>query len=126
MPRIKKDEFVKPIIQERVFTDAELEKFHRELQDFKVTVIIKGNEEVSYIYSHAYHIFRKTMSDQNTIIIDTDTFGDVITPTRYERLENKFKQYKSWLMKKEYIRKIEQKELEKIAESIGNTTDLIF
>jgi len=129
MPKIKKDDFKQTEPQQRIFTDDELEKFHKDLGMFRVTETLPSGQTLTSIDTVRYHIHRGTMSDRNTVVVEIDDFGDVIIPTRYEKLENKFRQYKSWLVRREFKEKTNKKaeaELDKIVMEKGEDFEPIF
>lgn len=126
MPKIKKDDFIKLPTQDRIFNEDELQKFHNELALFKITRKLDNGESVTYLDSVAYHIHKGTMTDRFTAVIEVDTFGEVIIPSRYERLENKFRQYKFWLARKEHSKRIIELELDKVTETLEVKIHPIF
>lgn len=106
----------------RIFTDTELEKFHEELQSFKVSQILRTKETISYIDFDKYHVFKGTMSERNTIAFDDDEFSEA-SADRYKRLEEKIKQYKNWCGRKEFTKNKIASELESLAETMKTNLD---
>lgn len=115
MPKIAKEVYKKT--EGRIFNDAELSKFHDELQSFKGSYTLRNGDTVKYIDFDAYHKSKNTLSADGGVTVQFD-FEEIISPTRYERLEEKIRQYKLWLGRKEYGRKMEAKALDAIAEEM--------
>lgn len=113
MARIGKEESEVVRIPERIFTDAEIQKFHDELQNFKVTEkLVRG--ETTYIDFSKYHQSKRTTTDLGVVFI-RDAFGEYIRPTRYERLEVKIRAYKAWCGRQEFRKEMELQHLEDIS-----------
>lgn len=125
MPKIEKEEIVykKP---ELIFTDSELKLFHDELQNFKTEHILTSGEKISYIDFKKYHKSKRTLSKDGGITVQYDVVGDMIYPSRYEKLENKIKQYLSWCGRQEYIKKMRIDDLEKVSIQEIKAEDINF
>lgn len=123
----KKETVLKLENKERIFTEQELQKFHEELKAFRFPVKLRSGDIVHPIDYVAYHKSKKTLNEMGEVIIFVDTFGEMILPPRYEKLENKIRQYNDWCVRKEYGKKIETSELDKLAESMQiNVDDINF
>ncbi len=112
MPKItKKDLEFKPV--EKVYTDIELQQLHDKLDKYKVTQTLRSGEEVSIIDFGKFHQEEGSMS-KDGIIVEHDGFGDIVTPTKYEKVEDMIRQYKKWMGRKEYGQKMRTKDMEEL------------
>lgn len=116
---------------ERIFSVGELEKFHTDIQQFRITKKISDGEEVSFIDFDSVHKFKNTISKYGGVYLESDGFGGHIYPTRYERLENKIAQYINWQSRKQYVENEEIKQLEELANKVNikgeiNVEDIPF
>ncbi len=112
----EKDENNVPI-KHRIFTDKELEDFDKELKvSFLITVTLANNEKVTYIDFDKYHKHRGTLNKVGEVVVNTDLIsGEILTPIPYERLENKIRQYKYWVGKKEFGKTKSYEQLGKVS-----------
>lgn len=106
----------------RTFTDIELEKFHQELQEFKISQKLRSGETVSYIDFDKYHESKGTMTPDKEVITRVDEFGDSNIP--YERLEEKIRQYKNWCGRKEYSKNQKAIQLANLVEGLRVNLEL--
>lgn len=120
MPKIEKKSQSESPKDVRIFTEEELQKFHDELHvGFMKTDILSDGTDASYVDTIKYHKSKGTLNDDGAVTIQVDGFGDMMFPTRYERLEEKFRQYKEWLGRKEYGNKMRLQELDDMAKQIN-------
>lgn len=122
MPRIQKQSDIKPAIRERIFTEQELQEFHQDIEsNYRQPYTLTNGKEARPVDWKKLHIDKRTMTKHGAVIIEWDTFGEQIQPTRYDRLENKIRQYLGWLGRKEYIENEKINQLMQIAqEHVGN------
>lgn len=120
MPKIQQShqEINKTQIPKRIFTDQELKDFHEYVQTVKTTHTNSKGDTESYIDWISVHKNKKTLSPEGIVYLQIDDFGDCVFPCRFQKLEDKIEQYLMWIGKKEFIRKIENSEFEKLVEQI--------
>lgn len=109
---------------ERLFSISELEKFHQDIQIFRVEKKLDNDKDISFIDFKELHKVKKTVNKIGGIYLEDDGFGGYITPTRYERLENKIAQYINWRGKKDYIENKELEGLDKLSNKVKITDEI--
>lgn len=109
---------------ERIFTDSELQKFHEDIQKYRVTNKLTNNEEVFFVDFTLVHKGYRTMNKDGAVYIQEDGFGSYVYPTRYERLENKIRQYINFRGRKEFFDKNKLEGLDKLAEEMSVGQDI--
>lgn len=100
-----------------IFTDEELAKFEKELEKFKVTHMLTNGKSVTFFDYKKFHQSHGSLNEEGAIIMQHDGF-DYVTPTFYEKIENKIRQFSSYTMRREFAKIKQMDELEEIAKSV--------
>lgn len=120
----KKDKVV-DFVEERKYTDIELNDFHNKIQrfwgeprevnlpnGFSGTARGFNHEELAVAFGAARKVQQGSKPDGSL------HFYYLYNPDRYRVLLNLWKQYESWLQKKDWIENKENAQLEQIAEQV--------
>lgn len=101
----------------KMFTDEELAKFEKDLEPFKVTRTITNGKSVTFYDYKKFHQFHGSLNEEGAIIMQHDGF-DYVTPTLYEKIENKIRQFSNYIMRREFSKRKKLDELEEMAKSV--------
>lgn len=121
MPRIEKPAPQK--ILQRFYSEVELKALDNELETYRETIILSNGEAGSVVNLKRYHVAQRSMTSDGAVVIEKDTFGDIITPIKYAVIEDKLEQWGKWKRKRDFGEKKRLEKLDEVAKSMRITQD---
>lgn len=109
---------------DRLYTGSELQAFHDEiLAKYRVERTLSTGEKITVTDYKQMHRDYKTVEisydpkyEDKVLVYTVD--GEFISPTPFEILEDKIKQYQTWRRGKEFGEKMKMADLNKVAETM--------
>lgn len=121
MAKIEKTKIVVPVEKKRIYTDDELKAFDVELETkYRYTVTLSDGKTCNLLdFKRLHRDYGTTVANTppyaDSVVMALDGVGEPITPTRYERLEEKIAQWGKWRGRMEYGKKMAAKQFDKMA-----------